>query len=273
LIFSPIKLVDYRRKREPINRIAIPRTANWREIEGSEFALQFVRPGGPGPFIHHLNCGNDSSLDINGGITLFARFKQNTISPTNYLITKHGIFGGDELSSYGMDCFNIGGKYFRFWVFDGSLVRNALFTASELNDTENFHDVVVTHDNSNAILYIDGKYSETVSLAYTPQISTGDLLIGYLGRVEEDTAFNGLMSRAGIYNRVLSDSQSINLSRQMANGEEIDFFGLVFWLRFQEGFGVTNGTIIRDWSNEQNHGSMQNFNVPPSNPWIYTGVI
>ncbi len=86
-------------------------------------------------------------------------------------------------------------------------------------------------------------------------------------RVDNFFPWLGIISEVLIYNRSFSAEE---IRRHHENPQlQPDMRGLVGWWRFQEGFGVADGTVIRDWSGQGKHGSMQNFS---GDPWVNVGI-
>jgi hypothetical protein len=154
----------------------------------------------------------------------------------------------------------------------------------QINDKANFHvydsgtigvvdgllheiALVVDRGNNLAYLYVDRIIDSITNIsAVVGTISSSQSL--WIG---SDAAaafpFDGLIKKVTIYNRAFSATEII---RTYEHPQILpDMRNLIGWWRFQEGFGVANGTVIRDWSNQGNHGSMQNFS---GNPWVNVGI-
>lgn len=120
-------------------------------------------------------------------------------------------------------------------------------------------------DINNAKIYVNA-VDVTAGFAgsfYNPSWTNGR--IGY--RVDDLFPWLGLFKKIAVWGRALSLGELSNYLNGQVAANEIP--GLLIWCRFQEGFGVADGTVIRDWSGQGNHGSMQNFS---GDPWVNVGI-
>jgi hypothetical protein len=170
--------------------------------------------------------GSYPSLDLVDGLTLFSEFRRDSINSNDYLISKHGAFANEVNASYGMAC-DGAATFFRFYVIDTNVTRIADFTASELNDTTSDHIVILTHDNQNAVLYIDGVFSQSVALAFTPDVDVGEVIIGALGRNASSTNFDGTINQTGVMNKAFSADEAYQL-----------YLDLKGWRMFEPVFNI-----------------------------------
>ncbi len=256
-MLSPGKLVDYTRKRAPDNRIITPRSPNWREIQGSEFGLDFDTS--------YIQVPHSPSLNISGDISILAG-----INPTTYgthpngfgrIVDKNGLTGWSFILNKDDPLGGTNGLWFR-------TLNKWLVSDNDVISLNTKQDVAVTFNGTSfeASFFVDGEPAgqETGTIGIGQNVV--DLLIGR--RVLSAIYFEGIIFYVLIYNRVLS----IDEIRQFAGNHNIvpDMRDLISWWRFQEGYDVANGRPIRDWSGNNNHGSMQgDF---PTDSWKYTGV-
>lgn len=125
--------------------------------------------------------------------------------------------------------------------------------------------LVGTYDGAILRLYVDGAEVDTANHIGTIKVSTNSLFIGRRRNV--DRAVTAAFEKVVVYNQVLTAIEIKNLYEQFLQPDDLP--GLVGWWRFQEGFGLANGTRIRDWSGQGNHGEMQEFS---GDPWVNIGV-
>lgn len=132
-----------------------------------------------------------------------------------------------------------------------------------------WYDLIVTYDgsgNANGVnICLDNIPGQTI---IANNLGAGSILNDVpfqLGaRAGGNRLFNGIIERAAVFNRVLNESEKNQLILGM-----VPTIGQIAYWRFQEGFGVADGTVIRDWSGQNNHGNMQDFNA---DPWINIGI-
>lgn len=137
-------------------------------------------------------------------------------------------------------------------------------TSVPVNDNI-WHLIVGKYDGNDLVkCYRDGILDDTQSRGAAPVTNNNLVYIGSRGGV---TPFGGQIFGTFIYNRDLIIEEILRIYENPQL--ELDKRGLVGWWRFQEGFGFANGTQIRDWSGQENHGTMQGFS---SNPWVNIGV-
>lgn len=169
-----------------------------------------------------------------------------------------------------------------YFVYESNNNRIVAQTAEAAfsNGQETWHHVVGVADSTiggigGLKVYLDGSVQtldgtnngDTSGITFADWTSSDELFIG--ARDNGGTAdrfFAGLIDDVCIYNHPPSAAEVAWLYK---NPQQPDMRGLVGWWRFQEGFGVANGTQIRDWSGQGNHGSMQGFS---GNPWKNIGL-
>jgi len=149
----------------------------------------------------YVDCGNDSSFDINDSITLSAWIKGTFNNNWDGIITK----GYDWQLTKGM-----GDEAVFFCLGPGSIIGS-----TNINDDQ-WHHVVGVCDGSRLSLYVDGKLDGFTQTSGSLRVSGSNVYIG--GGVS--TSFNGLIDDVRIYNRALS----VEEIRTLYSGSAIDLF-------------------------------------------------
>jgi hypothetical protein len=140
---------------------------------------------------NYVDCGNGTSLDITGAITIEAWVKKS-LSVTADDIVGHGANGylfyitGDNILKFGKQ--NVNG------------------IGTKIIADVNWHHVSVSYNGSNASFYIDGQFQESPIYSST-FTNTTNLFIGadsYGGGTEY---FNGLIDEVRVYGATLTSAQ------------------------------------------------------------------
>ena len=126
--------------------------------------------------------------------------------------------------------------------------------------------LMVVDRSADMILYVNGVNVGSIDISSFSGSTDKDAnkLIG-----SQSDFFDGRVADVCAYERVLSADEVQRDFDRGLNTKQLDKRDLVGYWRFQEGFGVTDGTGIRDWSGQENHGGMQNFS---GEPWVNIGV-
>lgn len=167
-------------------------------------------------FDSYLDCGNDSSLNFGtGDFTLMAWIKNPSTYIENFeggynveIIYKEGFSGvfyelaianstpdGNTNQLYGQTDDGVNNGYVAYDKEDGSKTEN-LFDG-------NWHHVVLTRDDNVLYLYYNGEFilSEAEDNPVDTTDNIGDL---FIGMIDDDYYFNGIMDEVKIYNEALS---------------------------------------------------------------------
>lgn len=212
----------------------------------------------------YVDCGNGTSLDINGTSITLEAFIYVTSYTTNVwegnVINKSGT--GDtgymlRMGNNGQVNFNIG---------NGSW--NELNTATGAVSLNTWHHIAATYDGSKMIIYVDGINSAESNLTTTISSASRPLYLGedptwtgryFPGRIDEVRVWDITRSGAEILN---------NINSEICSSET----GLVAYYRFNEGeIGSNNSSItsILDDSGKGNHGTLYNFSKNgTSSNWV-----
>lgn len=149
-------------------------------------------------------------------------------------------------------------------------VRNVSETEASGNSStalivNQWYHCVGVYDGANVTAYLDAVQGTSAALTGNVLTSTSVLRLG--ANASTSNRLKGQICYVRIHDRALSADE---IRRHSENPQiQPDMRGLIGWWRFQEGFGVANGTQIRDWSGQGNHGSMQNFS---GTPWQNIGI-
>lgn len=225
------------------------------EPVGSQWALDFNGTSG------YINCGNDATLEPDQW-TVGAWINPDGLSGSRGIISR-GVGG------WGRD------YYYMFFTSGTKLViifgNGATQVALSWNGViviNKWQFVVATLSSLFLRLYVNSVEapSSPVVRTISPDIPTATTTIGALNQGNSYYC-NGQINLAFIYNRAISAAEIFQF--YLNPYLPPDSRKLVGWWRFQEGYGVANGTEIRDWSGQGNHGSMQNFS---GNPWANIGI-
>ena len=137
----------------------------------------------------YVNCGNDSSFEIIGPITLSVMLKGTFNSSWDPIISK----GFDWQLSRGT-----GDEATFFCIGLGSF----LFGSANINDNQ-WHHIVAMYDGAQMRLYVDGKLDASQTASGSLNVSGSNVYIGG----SPSQSFNGLIDDVRIYDRVLSDHE------------------------------------------------------------------
>ena len=181
----------------------------------------------------YINCGNDSSLDITGPITLEAWIKPSVGTGQQGIIGTYGFDNAYSLYLRHSAGGDIGFQYTtsagtRYYLMKGTLDYGA------------WNHVVGTWDGSTMKIYINNALFTGQSSTATTRLFEG-VKIGYTEHIASPVYYNGLIEDVRIYSRALSADEVSDLY----NGNQVDDTGLVGYWSFDEAaLGtdlVTNG--------------------------------
>lgn len=261
-MFSPSKLVDYTRKRAPLNRIINTRSPQWREIQGSQWKLTFDGVDDDVRTANALPIGS-------GDFSVSWRFRSNysSVGANDVMVCNRDIVGSTfPITIYFFQ--NSSNQKLRCRTFNSAGTPFSVDSLTAINDNIEHH-AFFYREGSTIYLYLDGVFQDSTGGIVGDFSNSHILQIGRAVFFGTQAAFNGFISDVRIWDRAPDGLGEITRISENPQAQP-DMLGLVGEWRFQEGFGVADGTQIRDWSNFQNHGSMQGFS---GNPWIYTGIL
>jgi hypothetical protein len=136
----------------------------------------------------YVDCGNDSSFDITGSITLSALIKGTFNS------------GWDPVIARGYD-----------WMLSRGVSNEAVFYcigvgfvlgSTNINDNQ-WHHVAGVYDGSKMLLYVDGEMDGSEVVSGGLNVSSSNVYIGG----SPSASFNGLIDDVFIYSRALPEDQ------------------------------------------------------------------
>jgi Concanavalin A-like lectin/glucanases superfamily len=158
--------------------------------------------------VHHVDCGNDTSLDITGSGSVSAWVQVDSWNGDiswNRIVSKGGIEGGYELMrGTGADKNGI-----RFGVYASGAIPYVDGTVDVVTDGQ-WHLVTGVYDNPTGVvsLYIDGVLDNSATFDPDLTINPNDKPVYINGVVDADPAgkrhFDGRVDDVRFYNRVLT---------------------------------------------------------------------
>jgi hypothetical protein len=159
-------------------------------------ALEFTGALGSAQYV---DCGNSSSLQLYGTVTISVWVKMNAGTEGAYM----GIGGKLKTAPYkGFSLVRHSSNVFRLWVDDGDGVLAGADSDTTYTDTD-WHHVVGVVDNGTSSLYVDGvKQTQEGAVDLT---DSGEFV--HIGRQYsglDDRYWNGLIDDVRIYYRALS---------------------------------------------------------------------
>jgi len=226
---------------------AVNNTIGWGQGAkvGSSFSnTKSIRFDGVDDFV---DCGNASSLQITGNLTISAWVK-TTMSATGFVVSK------DNLSNrnFALVVVDVSGTLrARFFIVKSNSLVNVTSTTINIGDG-NWHNIVGVNDGSNLKIYVDGNLEATnAGAGGTIDNDTVNLEIGMRG--DNDLFYSGGIDEVAIWN----SDQSANASTIYNSGVPNDLASLspISWWRM--GDGDTFPTLTDNGSGG-NNGTMTN---------------
>ena len=195
-----------------------------------------------------VDCGNPSSLQITGNITLSAWFK-TTSSNTQTIIGKDSI----NSNTRSFLLLVISGVA-RFIIFKSNS-SNFISGTSTVNDG-NWHHVLGVNDGTNLKIYVDGVLEGTNNGGGgTIDNGTSDFNIGSRDASGQSIRFNGVIDEVAVWN----SDQSANASAIGGTiPTDLSAYNPLSWWRC--GDGDTAPTLL-DNGSASNNGTMENFST------------
>ncbi len=192
-----------------------------------------------------VDCGNASSLQITGNLTISAWVK-TTMSGTGFVVSKDNVSN----RNFALVVVDVSGTLrARFFIVKSNSLVNVTSTTINIGDG-NWHNIVGVNDGSNLKIYIDGNLEATnAGAGGTIDNDTVNLDIGMRG--DNDLFYSGVIDEVAIWN----SDQSANASTIYNSGAPNDLASLspVSWWRF-EG----SGTTATDSGSGGNDGTLTN---------------
>ncbi len=169
----------------------------------------------------HVICGNDASLNLQGSLTLLA-----WIYPRSFGTTYPRIFDKGYTSNAGYAFMLSSSDSNTNYMTYGTGVD--VYSNPNVVSLNSWQHVVVVHDGTNIIFYVDGQEVGTASGASPPDSLSSELYIGM--RDSNERQFDGLMDDAMIYDRSLSAAEILEIYNSQLISCENDNDG--------DGYGV-----------------------------------
>lgn len=190
----------------------------------------------------HVNCGNDTSLDIGESGSVLVWFKPE--APLQGGLVNWGLGGAWEEQRFSTLLNNYGNyEEFGVYIADGAAFyrpyRGLLPPAGE------WTYLAVTFTRRSMDIYLDGVRIVTEFQKVAPGIAGYDLLIGLTHGWLQDGYFRGLIDEVRIYNTCLSDEEVFELYKAEAavRGKDVSSFNSV---RITPAVYPKAGTIVAD---------------------------
>tara|TARA_R110002012_G_scaffold6873_1_gene32797 strand:- start:279 stop:1100 length:822 start_codon:yes stop_codon:yes gene_type:complete len=201
-----------------------------------------------------VDCGNPSSLQITGELSISAWFKTTYTGGTQMIVGRDAISGTNR-RAYSL-FWSSSTNTIRFYVWKSGNSTQSVSSTSTVTDG-NWHHVLGVNDGSDLKIYIDGVLEgTTIGGGGTIQSGTPDFYIGRrTGFVTSLQAFwQGHIDEVAVWN----SDQSSNIASIYSSSGAVDLSSLnpVSWWRC--GDGDTSPTLTDNGSGG-NNGTMTNF--------------
>ena len=204
-----------------------------------------------------VDCGNDSSLQITGELSISAWFKTTYTGGSQMIVGKDGISGNTKRA------------YMLFWSAASSTIKFFIFTSGNANEQAvststvtdgNWHHVLGVNDGTNLKIYIDGVLEDT-NVGGGGAIQNGSATDFYIGRREglgaaNKSFWNGSIDEVAVWNT----DQSANASAIYGTGvpTSLASYSPLSWWRCGDG---DSAPTLLDNGSASNNGTMTNFST------------
>mgnify|MGYP000477528826 CR=1 FL=1 len=191
----------------------------------------------------YVNCGNPSSLQITGDLTIEVRIIPHKLNAFQGIVSKNYLYEY-EVAIYSAN--------------NGLAYRHGDGTNQDSIQFNNFFEdvdvpvtITVVRDSANKVVsaYKNGEFFGQHSYTVDPAVGSYDLEIGR--RSGDGYYFDGKIFYVRIYNRILTESE---IKYNCNNPQSPVTDGLVLWLNFDGGYGDK----AYDLSGYGNHGTAYN---------------
>jgi hypothetical protein len=197
----------------------------------------------------YVTCGNNSSINIFGDITLETWVKLDAYSSDWVRLIGKGI---GSSRTYGLWLANNGRLLFQIY---GS--TNADLHSTSALQINKWHHIAAVREGNVMSIYIDGILEATQNYAGTGGSNSEPLTLGYAPGLH--TYLNGKMDETRIWNIARSQSQIKSSMGECLEGNET---GLMAYYQYEDG---QNSTILMDRTGI-NNGTLTNMSV--STAWV-----
>jgi hypothetical protein len=168
----------------------------------------------------YVNCGNDSSLQVDE-ITIEAWVKIHNITKgNNYIVAKYNLTGGQR--SYAVNIQNDSVVFYFSW---NGITYNQT-NAANVIQLETWHHIAITHNGSSQIIYVDGKKNASTSYSGTLFHNTPNLIIGGRSDLDPQRFTNGTIDEVKVWNRALTADEINDEYRLFALNLKV---GIDYW--------------------------------------------
>ena len=156
----------------------------------------------------YVDCGNDSSLNISGNITILMWVKLRSGSADFQVGVEKGGWGSGE---YGLYPAMYGNVCFQFYDLPNECDDECL--GSDIRD-DTWHHLAGAWNGSNITVYLDGNVDATINCSGTRSDNSESVYIG--SRQGSQRYINGTIDEVKIYNRALS-AEEIKADYELAS--------------------------------------------------------
>ncbi len=202
----------------------------------------------------YVNCGNSSSVNITGAITMEAWIRPDVLA-TQSIIKKNTAASGYELS---LSQPNNGRVFVRL---NGSATYRIDSSTLYPRDGQTWMHVAATYDGSTIKLYVNGVLEGSITGPSSIVSNTNNLLIG-ADPIDFSKPFNGCIDEARLWNIARTQQQIREFMCRKLTGSET---GLVGYWRMDENSGLT----AFDETANNNDGALTNM---AENDHVWSGA-
>ena len=200
----------------------------------------------------YVDCGNPTSLQITGKLTISAWVKTTNTSTTSIIVGKDGV-SPYSTRSYQIQLASTGEA--KFVIFKSGSVIELVIGTTLVNDG-NWHHVMGVNDGTDLKIYVDGTLEGTnIGSGGAIQNGTANLNIGRRqGNGANELEFLGKIDEVAVWN----SDQSANVSTIYNGGMPNDISSLspLSWWRCGDG---DTAPRLTDNGSASNDGTMTNF--------------
>jgi len=206
----------------------------------------------------YVDCGNPTSLQITGALTISAWVKTTNTSTNGIVVGKDGV-DPSATRSYQLQIVSSGEA--RLVVFKSGSTLDIVTGTSAINNG-NWHHIMGVNDGTDLKIYVDGALEATdVGGGGTMTNGTANLNIGRRqGNTANELEFLGNIDEVAVWNSDQSANASVIYNSGVPN--DISSLSPVSWWRC--GDGDTSPTLT-DNGSAGNNGTMTNFSTFSTN--------
>ena len=207
-----------------------------------------------------IDCGNPTSLQITGSLTLSAWIKTTDTSSYEVIIGKDNVSSGTR--SY---LFYRLGNNLSFAIWKSNSISDV--TGTTIINDGNWHHVMGVNDGTDLKIYVDGTLDNTnIGGGGTIDNGTFNFYIGRRGGTLSQRGFwTGNIDEVAVWN----SDQSSNVTTIYNGGipNDLTILSPVSWWRMGEAANYSGGTwTLTDQGSGGNNGTSSTLPAPPAQP-------